>query len=77
MIFFINHVEHLLLDLPDLPSDFKYFVNIVNQVQIALQIRSLIFLKLYPKIVKNAYLCIAISRGSMPLDPPRDGEGKP
>ena len=23
------HVEHLL-DLPDLPSDFKYFVNIVN-----------------------------------------------
>ena len=24
------HVEHLLLDLPDLPSDFKYCVNIVN-----------------------------------------------
>ena len=24
------HVEYLLLDLPDLPSDFKYFVNIVN-----------------------------------------------
>ena len=26
------HVEHLLLDLPDLPSDFKYCVNIVNTV---------------------------------------------
>ena len=24
------HVEYLLLDLPDLPSDFKYFVNIVK-----------------------------------------------
>ena len=37
-----------------------------------MQIRSLIFLKLYPKIVKNAYLRIPIfkiSRGSMPPDP--------
>ena len=24
------YVEYLLLDLPDLPSDFKYFVNVVN-----------------------------------------------
>ena len=24
------HVEHLFFDLPDLPSDFKYFVKIVN-----------------------------------------------
>ena len=74
------HVEHLFFDLPDLPSDFKYCVKIVKYVQITLQIRSLIFLKLYPKIVKNAYLRIPIfkiSRGSIPPDPPRGGEGKP
>ena len=31
------HVEHLLLDLPDLPSDFKYCVNIVNICTIYLE----------------------------------------
>ena len=41
-------------------------------VQITLQIRSMILLKLYLKIVKNAYLCITIfkiARGSMPPHP--------
>ena len=49
-------------------------------VQITLKIRSLIFLKLYPKIVKNAYLRIAIfkiSRGSMPPDPLEGARASP
>ena len=72
------HVEHLL-DLPDLPSDFKYFVKIVNICTNYLANSLSDFFKLYPKIVKNAYLRIAIykiSRESMP-GPPRGGEGKP
>ena len=52
----------------------------VESRRVSVQVRSLIFLILYPKIVKNAYLRIAIfniSRGSMPRIPPRGGEGKP
>ena len=74
------HVEHLLLDLPDLPSDFKYCVNIVNICTNYLENSLSDFSEIIPQIVKNAYLRIAIfkiSRGSMPPDPPRGGEGKP
>ena len=48
--------------------------------KLPLKIRSLIFLKLYPKIVKNAYLRIAIfkiSRGSMPPDPLEGARASP
>ena len=67
------HVEHLLLDLPDLPSDFKYCVNIVNICTNYLENSLSDFSEIIPKIVKYAYLRIAIfkiSRGSMPPDPP-------
>ena len=74
------HVEHLLLDLPDLPSDFKYFVNIVNTCTNYLTYSLSDFSEIIPKVLKNAYLRIAIFkifRGSMPPGPPRGGEGKP
>ena len=63
------HVEHLLLDLPDLPSDFKFIVNIVNICTNYLANSLSDFSEIIPQIVKNAYLRIAIfkiSRGSMP-----------
>ena len=66
------HVEYLLLDLPDLPSDFKYFVSIVNICTNYLANSLSDFSEIIPKIVKNAYLRITIfkiSWGSMPRTP--------
>ena len=74
------HVEHLLLDLPDLPSDFKYFVNIVNICTNYLENSLSDFSEIIPKVLKNAYLRIAIFkifRGEHAPGPPRGGEGKP
>ena len=71
------HVEHLFFDLP---SDFKYFVKIVNLCTNYLANSLSDFSEIVPQIVKNAYLRIPIfkiSRGSMPPDPPRGGEGRP
>ena len=66
------HVEHLFFDLPDFPSDFKYFVKIVNICTNYLANSLSDFSEIIPQIVKNAYLRIPIfkiSRGSMPPDP--------
>ena len=66
------HVEYLLLDLPDLPSDFKYSVNIVNICTKYLANSLSDFSEIISKIVKNAYLRIAIfkiSRGPCPRTP--------
>ena len=49
------HVEHLFFDLPDLPSDFKYFVKIVdictnylaNSLSDFSEIRPLFFISLF------------------------------
>ena len=74
------HVEHLLLDLPDLPSDFKYCVNIVNICTNYLKNSLSDFSEITPQ---NSEKCISAHRifqnfpGSMPPDPPRGGEGKP
>ena len=74
------HVEHLFFDLPDLPSDFKYFVKIVNICTNYLANSLSDFSEIIPP---NSEKCISahpnfkISRGSMPPDPPRGGEGRP
>ena len=51
------HVEHLLLDLPDLPSDFKYFVKIVNICTNYLAYSLSDFSEIIPKIVKKMHIC--------------------
>ena len=74
------HVEHLFFYLPDLPSDFKYFVKIVDICTNYLANSLSDFSEIIPQ---NSEKCISahpifqISRGSMPPDPPRRGEGRP
>ena len=63
------HVEHLFFDLP---SDFKYFVKIVNLCTNYLANSLSDFSEIVPQIVKNAYLRIPIfkiSRGACPRTP--------
>ena len=74
------HVEHLLLDLPDLPSDFKYFVNIANICTNYLANSLSDFSEIIPQ---NSEKCISAhcnfqnSLGEHAPGPPRGGEGKP
>ena len=74
------HVEHLLLDLPDLPSDFKYCVNIVNICTNYLANSLSDFSEIIPQ---NSEKFISAHRnfqnfpGEYAPGPPRGGEGKP
>ena len=74
------HVEHLLLDLPDLPSDFKYFVKIVNICTNYLANSLSDFSEIIPQ---NSEKCISAHRifqnfpGEHAPVPPTGGEGKP
>ena len=74
------HVEHLLLDLPDLPGDFKYFVKIVNICTNYLANSLSDFSEIIPpngeKCISAHIAIFKISRGACP-GPPRGGEGKP
>ena len=73
-------VEHLFFDLPDLSSDFKYFVKIVNICTNYLANSLSDFSEIIPQ---NSEKCISAHPnfqnfpGSMPPDPPRGGEGRP
>ena len=66
------HVEHLFFDLPDLPSDFKYFVKIVNICTNYLANSLSDFSEIIPQ---NSEKCISAHPnfqnfpGSMPPDP--------
>ena len=76
------HAEHLLLGLPDLPSDFNFFVNIVNICTNYLANWLSEFSEIIPQNSDHEK-CISAHRnfqnfpGSMPPRPPRGGEGKP
>ena len=73
------HVEYLLLDLPDLPCDFKYFVNIVNICTNYLENSLSDFSEIIPQ---NSKKCISAHRnfqnfpGEHAPGPPRGGEDK-
>ena len=74
MLFFMLNIFFLIFLIFPVTSNILQILQIY--VQITLQLRSLIFLKLHPKVVKNAYLRIAVfkisrpgGRGSMPPDP--------
>ena len=74
------HVEHLFFDLPDLPSDFKYFVNIVNICTNYLANSLSDFSEIIPQ---NNEKCISAHPnfqnfpGEHAPGPPRGGKGRP
>ena len=74
------HVEHLFFDLPDLPSDFKYFVKIVNICTNYLANSLSDFSEIIPQ---NSEKCISAHPnfqnfpGEHAPGPPREGEGRP
>ena len=74
------HVEHLFFDLPDLPSDFKYFVKIVNICTNYLANSLCDFSEIIPP---NSEKCISAHPnfqnfpGEHAPGPPRGGEGRP
>ena len=74
------HVEHLFFDLPDLPSDFKYFVKIVNICTNYLANSLSDFSEIIPQ---NSEKCISAHPnfqnfpGEHAPGPPRRGEGRP
>ena len=73
-------VEHLLLNLPDLPKDFKYFVNIVNKCTNYLANSLSDFSEIIPQNIEK---CISAHRnfqnfpGEHAPGSPRGGEDKP
>ena len=74
------HVEHLFFDLPDLPSDFKYFVKIVNICTNYLANSLSDFSEIIPQ---SSEKCISAHPnfqnfpGEHAPGPPRGGEGRP
>ena len=74
------HVEHLFFDLPDLPSDFKYFVKIVNICTNYLANSLSDFSEIIPQ---NSEKCISAHPnfqnfpGEHAPAPPTGGEGRP